>query len=100
MAAYPGQHDERDREQLLALDAVELAYARRGEGRSATAEDVQRIALREFGLLIDITHARVTALRARRNRPGYRGLERCDHHDAACHSGQRPHRTAASRSAG
>ncbi|MFI8178835.1 hypothetical protein ACIF6H_37005 [Streptomyces microflavus] len=57
MAAYPGQHDER--EQLLALDAVELAYARRSEGRSATAENVQRIALRECGLLIDITQARV-----------------------------------------
>lgn len=58
-AANPGQHDERDREQLLTLHAAELGYARRSEGRSATAEDVQGIALRECGLLIDITQARV-----------------------------------------
>ncbi|MFF2964644.1 hypothetical protein ACFVT1_38505 [Streptomyces sp. NPDC057963] len=77
LAAYTtDQHDERDREQLLALGAAELAHARSGEGSPATAEgspataeDVQHIALQEFGLLISITQAR-TALRKRRTRHG------------------------------
>ncbi|MFJ1662363.1 hypothetical protein [Streptomyces anthocyanicus] len=34
LAAYTtDQHDERDREQLLALGAAELAHARSSEGR-------------------------------------------------------------------
>lgn len=66
LAAYTAdQHDERDREQLLALGAAELAHARSSAGQPASAEDVQRIALREFGLLLGITQAR-TALRERR----------------------------------
>ncbi|WND36393.1 hypothetical protein RI578_19825 [Streptomyces sp. BB1-1-1] len=70
LAAYTtDQHDERDREQLLALGAAELAHARSGEGTPATAEDVQHIARQEFGLLISITQAR-TALRERRTRHG------------------------------
>ncbi|MEV0914239.1 hypothetical protein AB0I93_08250 [Streptomyces sp. NPDC049967] len=70
LAAYTtDQHDERDREQLLALGAAELAHARSREGSPATAEDVQHIALQEFGLLIGITQAR-TALRERRTRHG------------------------------
>ncbi|MET7520617.1 hypothetical protein ABZS88_46405, partial [Streptomyces sp. NPDC005480] len=60
-----GRHDERDRGQLLALGAAELAHARAGQ--RATAEDVQHLALQEFGLLIGITQAR-TALRERRAR--------------------------------
>ncbi|MEU7184128.1 MULTISPECIES: hypothetical protein [Streptomyces] len=70
LAAYTtGQHDERDREQLLALGAAELAHARSEEDQPATAEDVQRIALHEFGLLLGVTQAR-TALRERRTRHG------------------------------
>ncbi|MEV6858802.1 hypothetical protein ACIF6I_35785 [Streptomyces microflavus] len=70
LAAYTtDQHDERDREQLLAMGAVELAHACSSEGQPATAEDVQHIALQEFGLLIGITQAR-TALRERRTRHG------------------------------
>ncbi|MFJ6438767.1 hypothetical protein [Streptomyces sp. NPDC091416] len=70
LAAYTSdQHDERDREQLLALGAAELAHARSTEGRPASAEDVQHIALQEFGLLIGITQARA-ALRDRRTRHG------------------------------
>ncbi|MGW3929444.1 hypothetical protein ACWECC_15235 [Streptomyces microflavus] len=70
LAAYTtDQHDERDREQLLALGAAELAHARSSEGRPASAEDVQHIALQEFGLLISITQAR-SALRERRTRRG------------------------------
>ncbi|MET7665841.1 hypothetical protein ABZS99_45140 [Streptomyces sp. NPDC005463] len=66
-ACTTGQHDERDRGQLLALGAAELAHARASAGRPATAEDVRHIALQEFGLLIGITQAR-TALRERRAR--------------------------------
>ncbi|WP_326695512.1 hypothetical protein [Streptomyces sp. NBC_01766] len=70
LAAYTtDQHDERDREQLLALGAAELAHARSSEGSPATAEDVQHIALQEFGLLLGITRAR-TALRDRRTHHG------------------------------
>jgi hypothetical protein len=70
LAAYTtDQHDEPDREQLLALGAAELAHARSSQGRPASAEDVQHIALQEFGLLIGITQAR-TALRERRTRHG------------------------------
>ncbi|MCX4774992.1 hypothetical protein [Streptomyces sp. NBC_01285] len=70
LAAYTtDQHNERDREQLLALGAAELAHARSSEGSPATAEDVQHIALQEFGLLLGITQAR-TALRERRTRHG------------------------------
>ncbi|MFJ1954531.1 hypothetical protein ACIOGT_25260 [Streptomyces microflavus] len=70
LAAYTtDQHDERDREQLLALGAAELAHARSSEGRPASAEDVQHIALQEFGLLISITQAR-SVLRERRTRRG------------------------------
>ena len=68
LAAYTtDQHDERDREQLLALGAAELAHARSGAGRPATVEDVQHIALHEFGLLLGDAQAR-TALRERRAR--------------------------------
>ncbi|MFF8617118.1 hypothetical protein [Streptomyces sp. NPDC015350] len=63
------QHDERDREQLLALGAAELAHTRSSEGRPASAEDVQHIALHEFGLLLGVTQAR-TALWERRARHG------------------------------
>lgn len=70
LAAYTtDQHDERDREQLLALGAAELAHARSSQDRPATAEDVQRIALQEFGLLLGVAQAR-TALRERRTRHG------------------------------
>ncbi|WP_285574001.1 hypothetical protein [Streptomyces sp. RTGN2] len=70
LAAYTtDQHDERDREQLLALGAAELAHARSSEGSPASAEDVQHIALQEFGLLIGITQAR-TALHERRTGHG------------------------------
>lgn len=70
LAAYTtDQYQEHDREQLLALGAAELAHARSSEGRPATAEDVQHIALQEFGLLLGITQAR-TALRERRTRHG------------------------------
>uniref|UniRef100_UPI003F491F58 hypothetical protein n=1 Tax=Streptomyces sp. CA-136453 TaxID=3240050 RepID=UPI003F491F58 len=68
LAAYTtDQHSEWDREQLLALGAAELAHARSSEGHPATAEEVQRIGLQEFGLLIGINQAR-TALRERRAR--------------------------------
>lgn len=58
------RHEVHDREQLLALGAAELAYARSSEGRPATAKDVQHIARQEFGLLLGVTQAR-TALRER-----------------------------------
>ncbi|MFF1401323.1 hypothetical protein ACFVZD_47530 [Streptomyces sp. NPDC058287] len=64
-ACTTDQHAERDRGRLLALGAAELAHARSSPGQPATAEDVQPIALQEFGLLIGITQAR-TALRERR----------------------------------
>ncbi|WP_405675550.1 hypothetical protein OG292_07810 [Streptomyces sp. NBC_01511] len=68
LAAYTtDQHDERDRELLLALGAAELAPARSSEGQPATAEDVQHIALHEIGLLIGDAQAR-TARRERRTR--------------------------------
>lgn len=70
LAAYTtDQYQERDREQLLALGAAELAHVRSSEDRPASPEDVQHIALQEFGLLIGITQAR-TALRERRTRHG------------------------------
>ncbi|MFB7999323.1 hypothetical protein ACFC4G_41780 [Streptomyces sp. NPDC056002] len=70
LAAYTtDQNNERDREQLLALGAAELAHARSEAGRPATAEDVQRIALHEFGLLLGDAQAR-TALREHRTRHG------------------------------
>lgn len=46
LAAYTtDQHDERDREQFLALGA-ELAHARSSADRPASAEDVQHIGSR------------------------------------------------------
>ncbi|MET7520172.1 hypothetical protein ABZS88_43850 [Streptomyces sp. NPDC005480] len=66
-ACTTGQHDEWDRGHLLALGAAELAHARSSAGQRATAEDVQHLALQEFGLLIGITQAR-SALRERRAR--------------------------------
>ncbi|MFF3159577.1 hypothetical protein [Streptomyces sp. NPDC057910] len=56
-----------DREQLLALGAAELAHARRTGTEPVTAEEVQRIALTEFSLLLDVAGARV-ALSQRQRR--------------------------------
>lgn len=58
-------HQQHDRERLLALGAAELAHARRTGGEAVTVEDVQRIALREFSLLLDDVQARA-ALAQRR----------------------------------
>ncbi|MGV9883287.1 hypothetical protein [Streptomyces sp. NPDC003006] len=66
-ASTTDQHDERDREQLLALGAAELAHARSSEDRPTSAEDVQHIALYEFGLLLGAAQA-PAALRERRTR--------------------------------
>ncbi|MEU2354579.1 hypothetical protein ABZ599_16690 [Streptomyces misionensis] len=45
--------DSHSREQLLALGAAELAHARRAAESPVTVDDVQRIALAEFGLFLD-----------------------------------------------
>ncbi|MFB7918963.1 hypothetical protein [Streptomyces sp. NPDC056061] len=68
LAAYTtDRYEGRDREQLLALGAAELACARTAGGRTVAAEDVQRIAREEFGLVLDERMARA-ALAQRRTR--------------------------------
>jgi hypothetical protein len=59
-------HEQHEREELLALGAAELAHARRSGDEPPAAQDVQRIALSEFSLLIDDSQARA-ALAQRRN---------------------------------
>ena len=56
--------DDHSREQLLALGAAELAHARHTDASPVTIDDVQRIALAEFGLFLD-EHAATRALRER-----------------------------------
>ncbi|MBK3643698.1 hypothetical protein [Streptomyces sp. MBT33] len=59
-------HEQHERERLLALGAAELAHARRSGNEPVCAEDVQRIALTEFSVLLDDRQARA-ALAQRRN---------------------------------
>ncbi|MFF5638693.1 hypothetical protein [Streptomyces sp. NPDC012825] len=65
--------DAARREQLLAVGAAALAHARRTDDHPADAETVCRIALEEFGILLDAATA--AAALAERRVPGGRQHE-------------------------
>ncbi|GHB14290.1 hypothetical protein GCM10010330_80020 [Streptomyces tendae] len=50
--------DQRERERILASGAARLAAVRASGGGMATAEDVVRIAMEEFAVLLDTSTAR------------------------------------------
>ncbi|MER7108673.1 hypothetical protein [Streptomyces sp. NPDC000229] len=51
--------------QVLALGAAEHAHARRTGTEPVTVEDVRRIALTEFSMLLDDTQARAALIQQR-----------------------------------
>ncbi|GLW19905.1 hypothetical protein Stsp01_66480 [Streptomyces sp. NBRC 13847] len=57
--------DAAAREKVLAAGAAELAHARRSDDRPADPDEVCRIALEEFGVLLDSATA-AAVLRVRR----------------------------------
>lgn len=59
--------DQRERERVLASGAARLATVRAAAGTAVTAEDVVRIAMEEFAVLLDAGTARAALRECRRH---------------------------------